>query len=309
MRPEMGTLDFSYIVKVIIDKKIVVLMSILTCLVLTIIFLNVSDYKYKVTLKLMPVENEFSSPQDNLGGLGMLAKLGGVSIDNNALFSQYMEMLFSTSVSKEILKNEKISSVALKKYWNAEKKMWKEPQGLVYNLSQFVGSSIMGKPDIEWLAPTPELLSQYIQRNIGLELNRDNGILSLITYNKDPIFGRYLLAQMHSISDKILQDRKVLRTKSHISYLQEKLAVVTLTEHRKVLIQNLLMQEHTLMMASSDLPFSAEPFDEPEISPKPVRPSIILSLLSGIIIGLFIGVLLAIYFSSPSRIETSGDVA
>ena len=62
-------------------------------------------------------------------------------------------------------------------------------------------------------------------------------------------------------------------------------------EHRQVLSAALLKQENTRMMASSNLPFAAEPFGAPYQSIKPTNPNPFLVIPGVIFFSFFIGTL------------------
>ena len=126
--------------------------------------------------------------------------------------------------------------------------------------------------------------------NLLISQDIDTGIIVLSMNHEDPDFARELLWASHNILDEYLRERSLKRIERNIEYLTRKLTVLTVADLRQSVVEALSEQEKKRMAASSDLPFVAEPFGEPEQSDRPTRPKPILVLALSIISGLFSGI-------------------
>ena len=81
-----------------------------------------------------------------------------------------------------------------------------------------------------------------------------------------------MLLLVHKEGDELIRLDAQERATRQIKYITEKLATVSITEHRQSLTQLLSDQEKQMMMIQVDLPFSARIIHPPMASDAPTSP-------------------------------------
>ena len=99
---------------------------------------------------------------------------------------------------------------------------------------------------------------------------------------------------MNLTADKILRKKQIERTTSHINFVSELLPKTKQTNQRLSLIQTLTQQQKQLMLASSNLPYSAEIFSDIFQQEKHVSPIARNFLFIYLLFGTFIGLIVAL---------------
>jgi hypothetical protein len=129
-------------------------------------------------------------------------------------------------------------------------------------------------------------MQHYLRRNVTVAPDRRRALTVVRFLHSDPEFARYLVSRVIEESDGFLRAKSLARSAEYINYLEGRLGEVQIAEHRSALTQALSSYEMMRMMASSDVPFTAESFGEIVVSLEPVSPRPMLVYGLSILIGL-----------------------
>ncbi|MFN3591962.1 MAG: hypothetical protein ACK4TG_07215, partial [Thermaurantiacus sp.] len=134
--------------------------------------------------------------------------------------------------------------------------------------------------------PGPERLQIYLRRNVVISPDRRRAVMTASMRHPDAEFARYVIQRVVQESDNFLRQKSLARSADYIDYLENRLKEVQIAEHRSALTQALSSYEMMRMMASSTVPFTAEPFGQVVTSLEPVspRPNVVIGI--GIFLGL-----------------------
>ena len=103
-----------------------------------------------------------------------------------------------------------------------------------------------------------------------------------------------LLVKLNDTADLILRKKQIDRTNEHINFINKLLPETKQTDQRLSLIQTLTQQQKQLMLASSNLPYSAEIFSDVFQQERHVKPIARNFMFIYLIVGLFLGCLFSL---------------
>ncbi len=256
-----------------------------------IVYAKYATYLYTVELRVTPTQQS-SSELSKLGGLAGLASVAGVRMNQDSAsnyFALYTENVTSRDVAAMLLKRTDLMQTVFRAEWDGEKQGYREPaSGIVRSLARFA-KRLVGIPVYDWTPPDAARLQEYIQRHVRVVEAERSPVTRLVMEAQDPAFAAGFLMALHQVVDEGLRQKAHTRATAYIAYLSQQLEKATLVEHRAALAQALSEQERTRMMASSTLPFAAEPLGEPAASPRPTSPRPIIILPLSVVFGVFTG--------------------
>lgn len=273
-------------------SRILILVSVASCFILTVFYLNAATYTYTVEYQVTPTEAGQGSLMGMLGGVGALAgvKLGG---DEPASpFSLYLEGLRGRTVAADVAADPFLMQRMFPDQWDDAAKAWRQPDGIVPALLSAVKSTL-GLPVRAWHPPGPAEAELFLQRRVSVAEIPKRSLAVVGIRHKDPDFGIALLKKLHASSDEHIRRRSLERSTAYIDYLEQRLPVVSIAEQRQALAQMMSAQEKQRIMASAGVAFSAELFSPPVSSPAPTWPKPSLLLAISLVVGIFFGCLLA----------------
>jgi LPS O-antigen subunit length determinant protein (WzzB/FepE family) len=283
-------------------SKIILLSSVLFSLFISIIYLHNAEYLYTAEIKIFPVQSN-----DSGGGFGKqlsgLASLAGVGLGGGkqgSSFDLYTEEIFSREIAESLSQNDQLMRTIYKNEWDSNQSRWKKPNSLLSPIIPAV-KVILGLPIQEWQIPNAARLQKYINENIKIDEKTKKSTISIIYNYKDPIFAVHFLNTLYKVTDDKLRQRALDRSTKYINYLNNKLQSTTVSEYRSALVNILSDQEKLSMIASSNVPYSAESLGSAVASLKPMKPIPLLVLFTGVFIGFVAGILIILgrnYFKS-----------
>lgn len=231
------------------------------------IFTAQSDYKIKMILSPANPMNgaEISSllADDNLFALRYLVQRVGVA--NSSDFLRFENIYHGPSVADLLLDDERIID------------------GLNRDLAY--GYIQNDKP---WSA---ERLSEYLGDHVKLSPLGASPLREMSYHHPDPDFGRYLLAEIHQISDFLIRQNIHSESSQRIDYLKKAIDETSNPEHRRALTTLLMEQERLRMLVSIDQAYAASVVEPPSASVKISRPEPKLIFPVFIMLGGFLGYL------------------
>jgi len=288
--------DLGKLFQILLERKRLILASILGAVLLAIVYLHIATYSYTATLMVSPVISSSDSMSSKLGGLSSLASLAGTKLPTDSgtqTFMLYQQGLYSRDVADEMARNPQIMHIVFRNQWDADRKQWIGPSRVVSFLVGLV-KDVIGIPIRPWQPPSGALLQEYIVKNVTVDSDADKPIVTITYRDQDPQFAVAFLRELDRAVDHKLRGIAIVRANQYVGYLTSQLEKVTQADIRLALMSTLADQEKTQMMASATAPYAAQPFDLPSASRKPTNPKPFLVLAGALFAGGLLGVLSAL---------------
>lgn len=287
---QISEIDLRQIAREIWNRRVIFLSVTAGFVLITSLILHIIPVQYTVSLSVAPVAD--SNTQIGGGGLSALAKLGGVDLSNIAggsgQFGLFVAALTSREAADAVAQDSHLMRGLFPEQWSETKKTWIEPAGFVHFAARNL-KLLFGIPVEPWHQPNGEQVYDILTRNLQIDDDPKNPIVTISIQSKDSEVARELLVKLTSSIDSILRQRAMRRANDYINYLSRELDKATVAEYRTALIQHVFDQEQTRMMASANVSFAAQVFSGPSRSAKPTAPKSALLLVFFAIVGAFVG--------------------
>ena len=267
------------------------------------LYLHLATPRYSIALTVTPANSRMTSQVSKLGGLASLAGIKLPIADEEVPFELYLEGLTSRQVADLVAQDTSLMRPLFPHEWNEAQQRWTEPSRARTMLANVLRMAV-GRPARPWRPPDGARLQEVLQRQLKIERKRTSPVVTISMRFADPKIGRRFLWRLHEHADEILRRRTLARTTQYIDYLREKLRSVEVAEHRQALFEILSEQERQLMIASSTLPYAAEPFEGPVASATPKEPNVPVVLAIALLLGFGSGAVTAL-LDEGSRIRRS----
>lgn len=265
---------------------------VVAMLLLSILYLQAAERRYLSSLVVTPVSGSAGLPS----GIGGLASLAGINVpgsDAGSQFELFIEGLTTRESAERLVRaHPDLLPRMFPSEWNAKHRQWQQTAGIVAGISRGI-KSMVGM-DTSYRPPDAARVQRWLANELSVAKARNQQLTVISVETSDPVFGQNLLAALHKSGDSLLRTRAVERADDYVAYLTSKLTEVTVADYRQTLVKALAEQEKTRMMASSNLPFAADPFGPPSTPDKPSNPNAILVLALSIVLGLVIGIVLVL---------------
>ncbi len=272
----------------LLEKKIWVATSIIVCAVLALAYLNVATYKHTISLKVVAVKANLESKVSGLNALKNFTGLGLSISDSDHRLELFLDQIKERQTTTMLSSDKEIMTRIFSKEWNPETKEWQDPGGLG-SLIRFINSVVFAKPNAGWTPPDAARLQDFILGRIKVIRDTHTPIVNIQMLFSDPGFGKYFLSKLYRAADSAIRERALLRSKQNVSHLTKRLLDISMVEYRESIFGMLALEENAVMLASSDLPFAAEPLGQPVASADYDAPKPILVMIVAIILGATIG--------------------
>lgn len=257
-----------------------------------VLYLQIADRHFKSSLVVTPVAGSVGLPS----GIGGLASIAGIRVpgsDADSQFELFLEGLATRESAERLVgKHPELLRQMFPSEWNPQAARWEQPVGAVPGMVRAI-KGLLGM-DTDYRPPDGARVEQWLKTEVAIAKARDQRLTVISVETRDPLFGRTLLAALHAEGDMLLRQRAIDRANDYAAYLGGKLGEVTVADYRQALVEALAEQEKTRMMASSDLPFAADPFGPPSTPARPSSPQPILTLAAALVLGLVSGIVLVL---------------
>lgn len=287
---EIGLVDF---VAFLVRNRLTILVATAACFILSIVYLNVTTYRYTAKLLVVPIE---SRQNLNLGSLGSLATIAGVNLGPNegGHFTLYKTALQSREVAELLAQKPEIMRTLFHQYWDDKTESWKVSGGRLREISNAV-KFILGKPALPPQAPNAASLQKYLEKRLLITTDKKTNVTTIEFSYDDPRFAAAFLTEVHEAADAMMRQKTLQKANAFVTYLQKELERVQVAEHREALVRLLGEQEKMRMMAMAEsVPFSADPFGAVVVSDEPTSPQPLVVLLAGLAGGFILGTAVAV---------------
>ncbi len=294
---EFDISDIYILISTIVKFYWVVVLCFCLTIVFSIYYLKNTKLQYTTSLSIIPIEKSLSTQNSNKDS--SFASIIGFSLPNfsssNNEFFLYKELLKSKTLAFEISNDLEFMKRFYPGRWDNVNKKWIEGQlsikrKIINRIKNFIGLPIVINN-----IPSYQTLYEYINDKVTIESNKSSNITLISIDSSRPEISSLLLQKLHQKSDQILKERSIKRTDAHIKFLNNRLTKTFQFDQKQSLIIALADEQKKRMMASSSLPYAAEPFDgKPQTDIYPSKPKAKILLLQNSIISIIVGCFLPI---------------
>jgi len=270
--------------------RVYIIISTLLCLLIAIVYLNITDRKYEVNYTIAPIEQ--SDQKLNVGGLGGLAALAGINLpsSSNSDFLSYKFLLASEEVAHFVLEDDSIVQAIFKSEWNDDLgKYQAPPKNKIITILSSLKSALTGNSAKLYSPPDDRRLSAWIKKTIDISENKDFGFAELTSKSSDPELIAQLMVRISDFTDELLKKRYIANSEKTMEFYKIQLSKARAREHREALATLIAQEDQKLILASRGSHFVAKPLTAPTISLDPVSPKPSLTLALSVVLGSFLG--------------------
>ncbi len=145
---------------------------------------------------------------------------------------------------------------------------------------------------------TPEALAAYLNKNLQVDPMGATPLRKMTYQHPDPQFAAAMLRKIHLVADQMIRRDRRRQSQSRIDYLNNSLGQTVNPEHRKIITNLLMQQEHVQMLANLNEAYAAIVVEPASHSPKAVWPNKTLFYFVAVSLGFVLGFLMWLGFSS-----------
>lgn len=134
-----------------------------------------------------------------------------------------------------------------------------------------------------------EALAVYLNKNVRVDPLGATPLRRISYHHNNPEFAAALLRKIHIVADQMIRRDRRRQSLSRIEYLDNALNETRNPDHRKVITNLLMQQEHIQMLANLDEAYAAIIVEPAYSSPKPTFPNKTFMFSALILMGAFFG--------------------
>jgi hypothetical protein len=138
----------------------------------------------------------------------------------------------------------------------------------------------------------PEELAAYLHKKINVEFLGATPLRRITYTHPDRAFASAFLRKVHLVADQMIRRDRKRQAEARISYLTQALSNTQNPDHRKIITNLLMQQEHVRMLANLDEAYAAIIVEPASSSVKPVWPNKKMIYPVSLLVGAFLGFLL-----------------
>jgi LPS O-antigen subunit length determinant protein (WzzB/FepE family) len=136
---------------------------------------------------------------------------------------------------------------------------------------------------------SPEELAKYLSKKLRIDPLGATPLRKMSYYHSDKEFAVAMLRKIHLVADQMIRRDRRQQSQSRIEYLENSMKRTLNPDHRKVITNLLMQQEHVQMLANLDEAYAAIVVEPSSHSPEPVWPNKPLVYFVALFCGFFIG--------------------
>jgi hypothetical protein len=290
-RPEQGlestNTDIVALLRFLWTARFAMIATLVLASILAVVVTHLTRPQYKSVLLVTAAESEVKSGIGDLLGRqasGLLSGLSGSAANSTTSFMLYIDALKSRAIAERLAKNQTLLHQIFSSQWDPVQKQWHPPPETLFDSVYGTVLTALGSKRAPWEPPGGGEIQTFIDKLVVVEQSPSDPMVTISITLPDRDLANSFLQDLHETTDSYLKSNYLARSHSYIAYLTSALAQTSSSEVRSALIQTLADQEKTAMMASSDLPFAAQPFGPPFADKQPVspRPSKMLAEFVGV---------------------------
>lgn len=269
-----------------------------------------STPKYTARVVVFATNQESGGLAGQLGSLGSVAALAGASLGRTKQVSEFDKfefLLTSARLGDYQAREREILPIVFWRRWDGEKGAWKRPEGPVQTVKDLLWP-VFGLP--AWLPPDGRDLAEEYDRRLTTRSKGETGLFQLAYVDSDPDRAVRILKAIVEDANELARRDAAARSAAKAEYLREQLQKAQVAEYRTNLAMLLAVEEQTLMLTSTNLPYAAEIVQPFTVSRKPTSQRPVVFGLIAAIVGLSFGLLLALALGpkrSPAESASGND--
>ena len=275
--------------------KLLIILCVVAAIAISALYLHSAERKYTLRYVFAPVATKTSGP--NLGGLGGLASLAGVSLPSSSSgdFLTFKFLLKSEEVAAQILEDEALIQTIFAPEWDVASQTYRRPPDGQYSpFIRAVKKLLTGQDARRYAAPNAARLSHWLSAAFKSSEDRDTGFLTLSAETSKPELMIQVMAKATEKTDRLLKERYIASAEQTMGFYQRQLSRARAREHREALAKLIAQEDQKLMLAAKGTYFVAEPLTEPSVSLNPTSPKASLVLALSVVLGGFFGAALVL---------------
>jgi uncharacterized protein involved in exopolysaccharide biosynthesis len=260
-------------------------------------YLTTTTPKYTSTMLIAASTHGVSSISESLGrNIPLASTLFGSAA--NPDFTRILALLHSEDMAATLQADYLILQQLHPGQWDAETKMWRQPNGLLSRLSQYL-NGIFGRP--KWQPPSGDTLAKELSKAIKITQSDNKGVYIVSFSANDPMLAHDVLKESFTEAEKIARQGALKAASAYVSYLENEMQFATNIETRKGLTDLYVQQEQRKMTLSADLPFAADIVNAPTVPQRPDGLSPLLLLVASMVGGAAVFFGIGVYRPTPAQ--------
>ncbi len=223
--------------------KLLIILCVVTAIAVSALYLHSAERKYTLRYVFAPVATKNSGP--NLGGLGGLASLAGVSLPSSSSgdFLTFKFLLKSEEVAAQMLEDEALIQTIFAPEWDVASQTYRRPPDGQYSpFIRAVKKLLTGQDARRYAAPNAARLSNWLSAAFNSSEDRDTGFLTLSAETSKPELMIQVMAKATEKTDRLLKERYIASAEQTMGFYQQQLSKARAREHREALAK-LIAQE------------------------------------------------------------------
>lgn len=286
--PDRVELTFTEIALIGVRYRWLLVSVLASIVLLAVLYLHFfASFQYGAELRVTPVERTSGGLSSQLSGLASFAGMELAQQEGVSPYALFVEGIRSGNIASEMANKPGLLQSVFSDQWNTSSEQWVRPSGVGKAITR-TAKSLLGYKSTSWSPPNEADLRSYIVKHVRVTQRPGDPTATIQFNHASGEFARAFVSNLHQSMDEFLRQRTLRRTEKYVAYLTEKLASVSIAEHRQALADALSEQERARMMAQSDLPFAAEPFGTIKVSADPVSPQPLVVIFAAGIFGLLL---------------------
>lgn len=261
------------------------------------VFLILREDDYSARMIVVASDESSSATGAASTSLSAVAKIAGVGVESGVVseFEKFKFLLKSERLARVQMESRQIDKLIFLDEWDEASGKWVAPDGVVSRLRS-LAAELFGRTF--WREPDAFRVAEFYDKNINIRQNDETGLVEVSIVGRSPEFSRQILEYVYQDANEILRNDAEIRATKKAEYLREKLREADNAEYRLNLARLLSVEEQTLTLVSTSLPFAAFALSPPMSSFDPVGLNpVLLVVIVGILAFVAIVTVLGIVFA------------
>ncbi|HEX3674048.1 MAG TPA: Wzz/FepE/Etk N-terminal domain-containing protein [Rhizomicrobium sp.] len=303
---EPGGLSIAHFVQAVADRSRIVWAVVALCIIVGCALIILPPPQYTISYIAYPSQ---SSQDKSLGSTlsalaGPLAGLIGSGATSDVQpFDLYMELIVSPHLAQRVInKDPEVLHKIFYKEWDPVSKTYHPPHDVLSTISR-IFAYIFGLP--AYAPPTAARLSSWLTDNLTIAAVNSTSMQQISFTTPYPSFGVRFLTEMNTEADAIIREEAAKLTDAQISYLENKLSQIQVSDYRQTILSLLSAQETTRMSINEYLPYASVVLQNSFSSDLPTSPNpliiLIIALVAGLVLGTFAALTAAMVWPNGAR--------
>ncbi len=252
---------------------------------------------YRSKAVILPVGEKSSSLLSQFGGL---AQIAGISLPSSSGSNEIIALLKSDILKKEVIERYNLLPVLLYNSWDPEKKQWKKPSGIGYELAKLKQALIANFQKNKQALKN----SEYPDIDDGLEVFRnilnvsEDKKLGTITVSidyPDPEVAAKLVNYVLTTLRQHMTEEAIRIAQKNKKILEQELIKTSDPTIQQKLYTLIAQQVETITMAKVNENFAFKIIDPPRVPDKKYKPKRTLIVAVAFVSTLFLSIFLAFF--------------